>query len=153
MTPRRRRIERILDHRKKELDDASAVMAAVRAREAVAAAEADAADACTKEAAEARRKLAEKGSGVMEFIEAEEWLYSTARRAERSWAILSNIRGEVEKVQVVVAQARTKVKQAEQIAARVELVEKKLADRRERRRDDEAGARIAQRRISGGIER
>jgi hypothetical protein len=145
MTPRRRRIERILEHRRKELDDASAVLSAVRAREAAAKAESDTADNGAKDAAEARRRLADKGSGVTEFIEAEEWLYATSRRAEREYQALLGVRREVEKVQAVVAEARTKLKQAEQLAARVDLQEKKLADRRERRRDDEAAARIAQR--------
>jgi hypothetical protein len=145
MTPRRRRIERILEHRRKELDDASAVLSAVRAREAAAKAESDTADNAAKDAAEARRRLADKGSGVTEFIEAEEWLYATSRRAEREYQALLGVRREVEKVQAVVAEARTKLKQAEQLAARVDLQEKKLADRRERRRDDEAAARIAQR--------
>jgi hypothetical protein len=145
MTPRRRRIERILEHRQKELDEASAVLSAVRAREAAAAAEAEATDERAKEAAEARRRLADKGSGVTEFIEAEEWLYATSRRAERAYTVLLGVRREVEKVQAVVAAARTKLKQAEQLAARIALQEKKLDDRRERRRDDEAAARIAHR--------
>jgi hypothetical protein len=145
MTPRRRRIERILDHRKKELDDVIAVLSAVKAREASAVAEADAADARLTEATNARRELAAKGSGVTEFIEAEEWLYSTTKRRDRAWSAVTAARREVAKVQLAVAEARTKLKQAEQLATRVELSEKKLADRRERRRDDEAAARIAQR--------
>jgi hypothetical protein len=145
MTPRRRRIERILDHRKKELDDVVAVLAAVKAREAAAVAEAEAADERLSEATEARRQLAEKGSGVTDFIEAEEWLYSSARRRERAWAAVVAVRREVGKVQLAVAEARTKLKQAEQLATRVELSEKKITDRRERRRDDEDAARIAQR--------
>lgn len=145
MTPRRRRIERILDHRKKELDDVIAVLSAVKAREAAAVAEADAADERLTEATNARRELAAKGSGVTDFIEAEEWLYSTTKRRERAWAAVTAARREVAKVQLAVAEARTKLKQAEQLATRVELSEKKVADRRERRRDDEAAARIAQR--------
>lgn len=145
MSPRRRRIERILEHRKKELDDVIAVLAAVKAREAAAVAEADAADARLAEATDARRRLAEKGSGVTEFIEAEEWLYSSTRRRDRAFTAVVAVRREVAKVQAAVAEARTKLKQAEQLATRVELSEKKIADRRERRRDDEAAARIAQR--------
>src|ERR1041385_8766723 len=110
MTPRRRRIERILEHRQKELDERAAALAAVRAKEAVALAEAEAADTRAREAAEARRKLAETGSDVLGFLEAGEWLVSTSRRAERAWAFVAGIRREVEKAQAVVVQARTKLK-------------------------------------------
>jgi hypothetical protein len=151
MTPRRRRIERILDHRKKELDDVIAVLSAVKAREAAAMAEAEAAEARLAEATDARRELASRGAGVTEFIEAEEWLYSTSKRRERAWVAVTAARREVEKVQLAVAAARTKLKQAEQLATRVELSEKKIADRRERRRDDEAAARIAQRNAYAGL--
>ncbi|HEX4335182.1 MAG TPA: hypothetical protein VH062_04670 [Polyangiaceae bacterium] len=153
MTPRRRRIERILEHRKKELDEAAAVLSAVRVREAAAKAESEDAEQRAKDAAESRRRLADKGSGVMEFIEAEEWLYATSRRAERAYQALLAVQREVEKVQVVVAEARTRMKQAEQLATRVDLQEKKVADRRERRRDDEAAARIAQRAAAVGGDR
>ena len=148
MSPRQRRIQRILEHRQKELDDRAGVLAAVRAREAAAVAEADAADTAARDAADARRKLAETGSDVLGFLEAEEWLVSTARRAERAWAFVASLRREVEKAQAVVIQARTKLKQAEQLAARVALTERRLDDRRERRRDDEASARIAQRKAA-----
>jgi hypothetical protein len=150
MSPRARRIARILEHRQKELDERAGVLAAVRAREAAAVAEAEATDALASAARDARRKLAETGSDVLSFLEAEEWLVSTARRAERAWAFVAAVRREVEKAQAVVVQARTKLKQAEQLAARVALAERKLDDRRERRRDDEAAARIAHRAASAG---
>jgi flagellar export protein FliJ len=148
MSPRQRRIQRILDHRQKELDERAGVLAAVRAKETAAVREADAADARAREAADARRKLALTGADVLSFLEAEEWLVSTARRAERAWALVVGVRREVEKAQAVVVQARTKLKQAEQLAARVALGERRLADRRERRRDDETAARIAQRKAA-----
>jgi hypothetical protein len=122
----------------------------VRAREAAAVADAEATDAIARAARDARRKLAETGSDVLGFLEAEEWLVSTARRAERAWALVAAVRREVEKAQAVVVQARTKLKQAEQLAARVALAERKLDDRRERRRDDEAAARIAHRAAAAG---
>jgi len=148
MSPRQRRIQRILEHRQKELDERAGVLAAVRMKEAAAVADADAADVRAREAATARRALAEKGADVLSFIEAEEWLVATARRAERAWAFVVGIRREVEKAQAVVVQARTKLKQAEQLAARVALSERKLDERRERRRDDEAAARITQRKAA-----
>jgi hypothetical protein len=148
MSPRARRIARILEHRQKELDERAGLLTAARVKEAAAVAEADAADARVREAAEARRKLAETGADVLSFLDAEEWLVSTARRAERAWAFVVGVRREVEKAQAVVVQARTKLKQAEQLAARVALSERKLDDRRERRRDDEAAARIAQRKAA-----
>ena len=53
------------------------------------------------------------------------------------------------KVQQTVFAAKMKLKQAEQLQTRVTLSEQKLQDRKERRRDDEDAARIAQRRVSG----
>jgi flagellar export protein FliJ len=150
MSPRARRIQRILEHRQKELDERAGALAAVRAREAAAVAEAEATDALAQAATDARRKLAETGSDVFSFLEAEEWLVSTTRRAERAWASVAAVRHEVEKAQAIVLQARTKLKQAEHLAARVALGERKLEDRRERRRDDEASARIAHRAAHAG---
>jgi len=150
MSPRARRIARILEHRQKELDERAGTLAAVRAREAAAVAEAEATDALARAATDARRKLAETGADVLTFLEAEEWLVSTTRRAERAWALVAAVRREVEKAQAIVVQARTKLKQAELLAARVALAERKLDDRRERRRDDEASARIAHRAASAG---
>jgi flagellar export protein FliJ len=145
VTPRRRRIQKILEHRQKELDDKAVVLNAVRAKEAVAVKEAEAAAETAREATEAKRALSEKGAGILDFIEAEEWLRTTARRAERAWSAVARIRKEVSAAQEQVIAARTKLKQAEQLAARVELTERRQADKKERRRDDEAAARIAQR--------
>ena len=148
MSPRRRRIQKILEHRQKELDDRAVVLTAARAKEAVAVREAEASDEAARGAADAKRKLGEKGAGILDFIEAEEWLRTTARRAERAWVAVARIRTEVSAAQTQVVAARTKLKQAEQLAARVELTERRQTDRRERRRDDEAAARIAQRKAA-----
>jgi capsule polysaccharide export protein KpsE/RkpR len=150
MSPRLRRIEKILSHRQKELDDRVTLLAVARAREATGVATAEAMDAQAKEAADGRRRLTETGADVTAFQEAGEWLVATSRRAERAWAIVTTLRAEVAKVQVVVVQARTKMKQAEQLKARVELVERRIDDRKERRRDDEAAQRVTQRRAAVG---
>ena len=148
MTPRRRRIQKILEHRQKELDDRAVVLTAARAKEAVVVREAEAADETARAAADAKRKLGEKGAGILDFVEAEEWLRTTARRAERAWVVVARIRTEVSAAQTEVVAARTKLKQAEQLGARVDLVERRQADKKERRRDDEAAARIAQRKAA-----
>jgi hypothetical protein len=145
MTPRRRRIARILEHRQKELDARVAALAEVRAREARAVAEADAAAALAREAESARRELAERGSDAATFLEAEDWLSTTARRAHRAWGAVLAVREEIGAVQATVLGARMKLKQAEQLDARVAAAERLVEDRRERRRDDEDAARIAQR--------
>src|SRR5260221_6315967 len=99
MSPRRRRIERILEHRRKELDERAVTLAAARAREAAAIAEAEAAQTRARAAQEARRQLAQQGSDVMSFIEAEDWLATTARHAERAWASAASLRNETLRVQ------------------------------------------------------
>jgi hypothetical protein len=148
MSPRRRRIARILDHRQKELDARVAALAEVRAREARALAEAEAAALLAREAEASRRELAERGSDARTFLEAEDWLSTTARRAQRSWAGVIAVREEVAAVQTTVLDARMKLKQAEQLASRVAAAERLVEERRERRRDDEDAARIAQRRAA-----
>jgi hypothetical protein len=146
MTPRRRRIGRILDHRQKELDGRVGALVEVRAREARAVAEAEAADQQARAAEASRRELAERGSDAATFLEAEEWLSTTARRAHRAWSGVLAIREEIVAVQATVLEARMKLKQAEQLASRVAAAERLVDERRERRRDDEDAARIAQRR-------
>ena len=148
MSPRLRRIERIVAHRQKELDEKIGALAEVRAREALAVTQADEARATAQEAEGARRKLAEHGCDVLTFIEAEDWLATTAQRAQRAWLLVLQIRREIEGVQATVMAARMKLKQAEQLGERVTQAERKVEDRKERRRDDEHAARIAQRRAA-----
>jgi hypothetical protein len=148
MSARLRRIERIVAHRQKELDDEVGALAAVRAREASAVALADAAREAARGAEDARRKLAEHGCDVLTFIEAEEWLATTAQRAQRAWLVVLQIRREIDAAQAVVLEAKMKLKQAEQLSERVTRAERLVEDRRERRRDDEHAARITQRKAA-----
>jgi len=150
MSPRQRRIEKILTHRKQELDNRVAALIEAKQREAAALAVANAARVEVRAAQAARRELSERGSNVQAFIEAEDWLSTTAIRAQRAWHVVMTLREEVSRVQATVLEARMKLRQAEHLSARVVASERKAEDRRERRRDDEDAARIAQRRTSAG---
>jgi hypothetical protein len=149
LSPRRRRIEKIVQHRQKELDERVAELATQKAKEAAAVARFEAADRAVKEAEVRRRELGEQGSDAQTFLEAGEWLAASAREATRQWAHVRRERDISAKVQQTVVAAKMKMKQAEHLATRVATSEQKLAERKERRRDDEDAARIAQRRAAG----
>jgi hypothetical protein len=148
MNPRLRRIGRILEHRQKELDDRVAALSEVKGREARARTEADLARARQAAAETSRRELAARGSDAQSFMEAEEWLATATTRSHMAWAEVLKLRQEVSAVQATVMVAKMKLRQAEQLSARVTAVERKVADQKERKRDDEVAARIAQRRTS-----
>jgi chromosome segregation ATPase len=146
MTPRRRRIERILEHRRKELSATVLELSEANGRLARATAEAEARDEAVRAASDARRRLFEGPSDALTFLELEEWLHTTTLQAQQAWARVAVLRSEVAAVQARVMAVRMKVRQVEQVAARIDAAERQAESRKERRRDDEDAARIAQRR-------
>jgi len=148
MTPRRRRIDRILVHRRKELEAVVLLLAEANGRLGRATAEAEGRDEVVREATESRRRLFEAPSDAQAFLEVEDWLHTTTLQAAHAWARVTQLKGEVAAVQDRVLSARMKVRQVEQVAVRIEATERQAESRKERRRDDEHAARIAQRRCA-----
>jgi hypothetical protein len=151
LSPRRRRIEKIVQHRQKELDERVQALAAQKAKEAAAVARAEVADLAVKEAELRRRELGEKGSDAQTFLEAGEWLDASSREAVRQWVRVRMEKEQTARVQQTVVVTKMKMKQAEHLSTRVATSEQKLAERKERRRDDEDAARIAQQRRAAGV--
>jgi len=149
LSPRRRRIEKIVLHRQKELDERVGELAAQKAKEAAATAKAEETDRAVTEASNRCRALAEEGGGAQAFLEAGEWLDAISREAVRAWARVRMEAAATARVQQTVFAAKMKLKQAEQLQTRVTVSEQRIQDRKERRRDDEDAARIAQRRVAG----
>lgn len=149
LSPRRRRIEKIVAHRQKELDERVGELAAQKAKEAAAAAKAEETDRAVREASDRCRALAEQGGGAQTFLEAGEWLDSISREAVRAWARVRMEQAVTTRAQQAVFATKMKLKQAEQLQTRVTVSEQRQEERKERRRDDEDAARIAQRRAMG----
>jgi hypothetical protein len=151
MSPRQKRIEKIVAHRQKELDGIVGQLAAQKARELAAQRTAEAADEATRQAEVRRRELGQSGTDAMTFLEAGDWLDTASRHAMLAWAEVRNQRQATAKIQQLVISAKMKLKQAEHLSSRVALAERRVVERKERRRDDEDAARIAQRRSAGAL--
>src|SRR5262245_15704812 len=131
MNTRRSRILRIVDHRKKELDDVGKELLRAQARLAAAVKDAEAADARLHEAEQARRELGRGNCDVRSFIEAEEWLLTQVQYRTRAWAKVAAVRTEAAAIEQRVLAARMKVRQAEKLLSRIDDAEKIGAERRE----------------------
>src|ERR1043165_4988079 len=108
VSPRRRRIEKIVVYRQKELDERVGELAAQKAKEAAATARAEETDRAVKEASDRCRALGEQGGGAQAFLEAGEWLDAISREAVRAWGKVRMEVAATARVQQTVFAARMK---------------------------------------------
>ncbi|MES1179224.1 MAG: flagellar FliJ family protein [Myxococcales bacterium] len=144
MSPRRQRIEKVVQHRGKELDkriselneqknrEEAARMAAQREREEAA------------RASENRLKMAQAPLSATDWIAANEWLKSRAALAEIAETQAVKARLVTQRARAEVLHARTDLKKVEVLSARIGAEERVRQERAERRLEDELAAqRIA----------
>jgi flagellar export protein FliJ len=149
MNDRARRIAKIVELRQKELDDAVLALAERRAIEERASALVEQSTSELRAAEARRRALAESGAEARSFLETEEWIASLSIRRSRAFAALSAAQAATRQSQERVFGARNRLRQVELMSERVANAERVVESRAERRRDDEAAARMA-RRVSQG---
>jgi flagellar export protein FliJ len=140
MSPRRQRIEKVIDHRSKELDKRVAELARSRAREEEARQRAEAEQTALQHASETRMKLANSAIPAQNWVEANEWLQTRA-------AVSAVAENQVVKARTVTARAHQHVLSARGDLKKVELLSERLVreertatDRVERRLEDEIAA-------------
>ena len=153
MTPREKRVQRVVELRDQRLKlavrafeetrelERKTALEFVRAREARAGAERE------------RRALSTGTNGIQAFIEAEEWLRACAAREDFAAQRLRQVRAQLEKARARLQEALTKLRQLERLAERLAQERRLREDRAERRLDDEIGQRFAQSgpRRKGGV--
>jgi flagellar export protein FliJ len=140
MSPRRQRIEKVVEHRGKELDkrigelneqknrEDAAISAALREREEV------------QRASEKRLKLAEAPLSATDWIAANEWLKSRAAVAEQAAMQAVKAHQITVRARAQVLNARTDLKKVEVLSARISAEERIQRERAERRLEDELAA-------------
>src|SRR6187551_1924346 len=136
MSPRRQRIEKVVQHRGKELDkrigelneqkirEEAALQAAIREREEA------------RLASEKRLKLAEAPLSATDWIAANEWLKSRAAVAEQAALQAVAAHQGTQAARAHVLHARTDLKKVEVLSARISAEERVLQERAERRLED-----------------
>jgi flagellar biosynthesis chaperone FliJ len=138
------RIQRVLRLRDERLKRALQALEEARAAERKASAEHGSAVLEKQQAEAARRAQNLAGAGILDFIEAEEWLRSRCLTEElqRQRLRLANL--QFEKSQARVKEERTKLRQLEQLQERMKQARRAKENRLERAAEDEIGQRIAQ---------
>ncbi len=142
MSPRRHRIQRVVDLREKELDKRVTKLVSSRSAEAQALSVEETKQRELEQASESRLKLAEADStlSVKSWVEANEWL--TGRRLHHEQARVEVARAQLEtlRVQGEVMVARTDLKKVEVLSSRIEEQEQKRTGQLERKLEDELAA-------------
>ncbi|MEI9936945.1 MAG: flagellar FliJ family protein [Pseudomonadota bacterium] len=140
MSPRRQRIDKVVEHRNKELDkrigelnehksrEEAALQAAIREREEA------------RLASEKRLKLAEAPLSATDWIAANEWLKSRAAVAEQAALQAVAAHQGTQAARAHVLYARTDLKKVEVLSARIGAEERVQQERAERRLEDELAA-------------
>jgi flagellar biosynthesis chaperone FliJ len=139
MSPRRHRIEKVVTLREKELDKKVQQLAGTRAAEARALSEEEQKKLELEQASESRLKLAEEGEALaaMSWIEANEWLASRQKHHDKARVDAARAQVETRKAQGAVMSARTDLKKVELLSERIQKQEDSVAQRLERRLEDE----------------
>jgi len=140
MSPRRQRIERVVEHRGKELDkriselneqksrEEAALQAAIREREEA------------RLASEKRLALAQAPLSATDWIAANEWLKTRAAVAEQAALKAVAAHKGTQTARAHVLHARTDLKKVEVLSARISAEERAQQERAERRLEDELAA-------------
>ena len=140
MSPRRQRIEKVVQHRGKELDKRISELNAQKSREDAARLAAVREREEAQRASESRLKLAEAPLSATDWILANEWLKSRSALAEMAEMQAVKARLGTQRARAVVLDARTDLKKVEVLSARIGAEERHKHERAERRLEDELAA-------------
>jgi len=140
MNPRRQRIEKVVQHRGKELDKRIGELNEHKNREEAARLAAEREREEALRASETRLKLAEAPLTATDWIAANEWLKSRAALAELAEAQAMKARLGTQRARAHVLNARTDLKKVEVLSARIGAEERVQRERAERRLEDELAA-------------
>jgi flagellar export protein FliJ len=137
MNPRRQRIDKVIQHRGKELDKRVAELTQQKSREEAARQAAESERHELQRASETRLKLAEAPVDANSWIEANEWLRTRAAKAELAESQAIKARLSTQRARTHVLTARTDLKKVEVLSTRIETEERTKRERSERRLEDE----------------
>ena len=140
MSPRRQRIDKVVQHRGKELDKRIGELNEQKSREEAARLAAQRERDEALRASETRLKLAEAPLSATDWIAANEWLKSRAALAEIAETQAIKARLGTQRARAQVLTARTDLKKVEVLSARIGAEERVLQERAERRLEDELAA-------------
>ena len=140
MSPRRQRIEKVVQHRGKELDKRISELNEQKSREEAARQAAVREREEALRASQTRLKLAEAPLSATEWIAANEWLKSRAALAELAETQAVKARLGTQRARTHVLHARTDLKKVEVLSARISAEERVQQERAERRLEDELAA-------------
>ncbi len=141
---REARIERVVKLREERLHQAVKALEELRVIERQAASELALALAAREQAERARRELCSAPADIRDYLEAEEWLRSCAIAEELATHRVRHLRVQLDRVLARVKEARTKVRQLEQLQERLKQARRARENRTERTLEDEIGQRVAQ---------
>jgi flagellar export protein FliJ len=140
MSPRRQRIEKVVQHRGKELDKRISELNEQKNREEAARLAAEREREEAERASERRLKLAEAPLSATDWIAANEWLKSRSALAEIAETQAVKARLVTQRARAEVLHARTDLKKVEVLSARIGAEERVQQERVERRLEDELAA-------------
>jgi flagellar biosynthesis chaperone FliJ len=153
MTPREKRILRVLELRDQRLKLAVRTLEETRLLEQRVASEFLQAAQARQTAERERRELGNGALRIRALIDADEWLRARAAEAERTELRLRQLRAQVEKARLRVKEAMLKLRQLERLRDRLRAAERQRESRVERTREDEIAQRCARNesRRKGGL--
>ena len=140
MSPRQKRIEKVVAHRGKVLDERIAELSQHKSREDAARLAAERERDEAQRASETRLKLAEAPLSATDWIAANEWLKSRAALAELAETQALKARLGTQRARAHVLHARTDLKKVEVLSARIGAEARTQQERAERRLEDELSA-------------
>jgi flagellar export protein FliJ len=139
MSPRRSRIEKVVNLREKALDERVAKLSDQRAAEARAVSAEEQKRVELEQASETRLRLAEEGDAVSagSWVEANEWLASRQKQLEQARLVAARAQLATQQAQGAVMAARSDLKKVELLSQRIAQQEESEAQALERRLEDE----------------
>jgi flagellar export protein FliJ len=140
MSPRRKRIERVVQHRGQELDKRISELNEQKSREEAARLAAERKRNEALAASESRLKLAEAPLTASDWGAANEWLKSRAVQAEIAETQAIKAQQGTQRARAHVLHARTDLKKVEVLSARIDAQERAEQERVARRLEDELAA-------------
>jgi flagellar export protein FliJ len=140
MSPRRQRIEKVVNHRGKELDKRVLELNQQKAREEAARLAAEREREELERASQSRLKLTQGPLSANDWVEANEWLRTRAAQAELADLQAQKARVGTQRATAHVLHARTDLKKVEVLSARIEAEDLREQERIERRLEDELAA-------------
>jgi flagellar export protein FliJ len=140
MSARRNRIEKVVQHRNKELDKRIVELQEHKRREEAARLTAEREREEMLKASESRLKLTEAPLSANEWVLANEWLRTRSAQAEIAANQAAKARVGTERARDHVLHARTDLKKVEVLSERIGAEESAQQERADRRLEDELSA-------------